>query len=103
MNYGTGRDICKRKCVAGFDVGVCACLNLVAYLEAYRSEDVSLLAVGILDKSDMRRTVGIVLKCEDCCLACLISLKVDHAVLSAVSAAAMTDCDSSVAVSAGVL
>ena len=89
MNESTDRDVCKRKSVAGLNVGIGSCENLVAYFKADRSKDVALYAVGILNKSDVCRTVGVVFKRFNGCFNVkFVSLEVDYSVFSAVSAAA---------------
>ena len=56
----TNRDVLELESVAGLDVSLGAGLDLVAYLEAVGSEDVSLLAVLVLNESDECRAVRIV-------------------------------------------
>lgn len=53
VNESTGGDVGQGKCVADLDIGIGACDNRVAHCEACGSEDVSLLAVGILKQSYM--------------------------------------------------
>ena len=104
VNERTGGDVCKRESIAGLDVGICACDDLVAYRKTGGSKDVALYAVLIPDESNKCGTVGIVLYCfylrehTD-----LVSLIVDNAVFNAVSAAVMANGDSAVGVSAGSL
>ena len=61
VNKCTNGDVDKGKSVSGLDVCLCACADCVAYFKAVGSQDVSLLTVLVLYKSDVSRTVGIVL------------------------------------------
>jgi hypothetical protein len=101
MNEGTCGDVYEGQRVAGLDIGVRAGDDLVAYLETLRRDDVRLLAVGILYKSDERRTVRIILKGLYCALYVkLLSLEINYTVFSPVAAASVTNCDAAVAVTA---
>ena len=104
VDDGTDRDVGDGQAVAGQDVGVGAGHDDVAGLQADRSDDVALLAVLVLDESDERAAVGVILQAQDGRGDVhLVALEVDDAVLLLVAAAVVTDGDAAVAVAAGVL
>jgi hypothetical protein len=104
VNYSAYGDICKRKSIAGLDVGCGACDNGVADFKAYGLKDVSLLAVLIFEKGDECRAVGIVFDADYFGGNIkLISLEINYTILCANSAASVANGDSSVAVTAAVL
>ena len=61
VDEGTDRDIGQRQSVAGLNVGACAGNNNVSDLQAVRGNDISLLAVLILNQRDKSGTVRVVL------------------------------------------
>ena len=104
VDHCTYGDISQRESVAGLDVGICAASYRVAYAELIGSEDISLLAVLVLNESDESGTVRIVFDSLYFRVHTeLVSLEVDNSVLSSVSAALMSDGDTSVAVASGML
>jgi hypothetical protein len=104
VNDCTYGDIFKSKRVSRFDVGAGACHYGVADFKTYGLKDVSLFTVFIFEKGDESRTVGIILNAlYRCGHSDLVSLKINYTILCANAAAAMTDGDSSVAVTAAVL
>ena len=101
VDNGTYGDILKRERVAGLDVRVCACSYGIADLKSIGSDDISLLAVLVLNESDESGTVGVVLKGKNRRVhSALISLEVDNAVFFSVAAADVANGNSAVAVSA---
>ena len=75
-----------------------------AILQSFRSKDVSLLAVCIADQCDVCGSVGIVFDSDYSCRNIIfISLEIDNSVFSSVSAAAMSDGDFTLIVTAGIL
>ena len=104
VNEGTYRDISKCKCVTGLDISIGTGSYNVAYLKAVGSDDISLLAVLVLNESDEGASVRIVLKSKNSSVhALLISLEIDDSVLSSVSAASVTNSDTTIAVSSCLL
>ena len=101
MNESTCWDINKRKCITRLNIRTRTCCNLVANLKSVRSDDVALLAVSILNKSDVSRAVWVILKSKNCTLYIkLLTLKVDDTIFLTVTAASVANRNSSVAVSA---
>ena len=99
VDDGTNRDVGDRQAVAGLDIRGSGGQDGVAGLQADRSEDVAKLAVLVLDQSDERAAVGVVLEAlHDSGHLQLVAAEVDDAVLALVAAAVMTD-----AVAAAVL
>ena len=104
MDDGTNRDVGDGQAVAGLDVRSGGGDNLVPGLQAVGRQDVAQLPVLVLHQGDERAAVGIVLQAEDLGGHFrLVPLKVDDAVLPLVTAAAMADGNSAVAVATGVL
>src|SRR5665811_2020164 len=104
VDRGARRDVLERQRVAGLDVGSGAGLDGVAHLEALRREDVALLAVGVVQESDARRAVRVVLDVRDLGRhAVLVALEIDDAVAPLVAAALVARRDAPVAVAAAVL
>ena len=104
MDHGTNRDVLNRQAVARLDVGILGGDDLVADLQTLGSEDVCLLAVLILDESDVGRTVRVVLDGLDFCENVeLLTLEVNDTVLLLVAAADVANGDAAVAVAAGGL
>ncbi len=88
MDYGTYGDIGKAQSVARFDIRACAGQHLVAYRKTNGRENVSLFAVGVSEKRDVSRTVGIVLNgLNRCGNAVFIALEIYNSVFDAVSSA----------------
>ena len=94
-------DICERKRVAGFDIGVSARVENVAVGYADGSHDVALVALIVLKKGDVSRSVRVVLDTDDRRLRAL-ALEVDDTVILIVSAALVANGDPAVAVSSGM-
>ena len=104
VDDGTNGDIGQRQAVAGLDIGAGGGDDRVAGLQAEGREDVAEFAVFVLDESDERAAVRVVLDALDGSRHIeLVTAEVDDAVLALVAAAAMTDGDAAVAVAAGVL
>jgi hypothetical protein len=83
------RDVLERKRVARKNVDVVAGDHRIADLQAERLQDVALLAVGVGDERDARRTIRVVLDRRDFARdVFLVPLEVDDAVQPLVAAAA---------------
>ena len=79
-------------------------LDRVAHLQALRREDIALLAVGVVQQSDARRAVRVVLDVRDLGRhAVLVALEIDDTIAPLVTAALMPRRDAAVAVAAAVL
>ena len=101
--HGTNGNVLQRQSVTGHDVYIRTGYHGVAYLQAFGSGDVALHAVLILDESDVRASVGIILNALDLSGNIeLVALEVDHTVFFSVTAATMTNGDSAVGVAAGL-
>ena len=99
VDEGTNGDICQRQSVAGLDISVSAVSDDMADFDSIGSEDVSLLAVFVLNQSDECAAVGIVLDgLNGCVHADFIAFEIDNAVFGSVSAAMMTNGDAAVVV-----
>src|SRR5437867_11055443 len=61
VHRGTQRDLEQRYCVAGADVGAGTGNHAVADVQAFRRQDVALLAVAVMQQRDARGPVRIVL------------------------------------------
>ena len=104
VDHGTDGDVLKRQSVARLDIGGGASHNLIANLQAVRSQNVALGAVFVLNESDESGAVRVILKGLDRCgNAELVALEIDHAVLGAVAAAVMANGDLAGVVAAGML
>src|SRR5579863_1923143 len=98
------RNVRKRQRVSDFDVRIWTRLDNVADFDSGRRQDVALFTVAIVQQSDVRRTIGIVLDRSDFCRDGILgSLEIDDAILPARSAATMTRRDVTVEVAARVL
>ena len=98
------RDVRQRQRVAGLDVRVLRGHHGVAHIQAQRSQDVTLLAVGVEQQGDERAAVRVVLNRGNLRRNFqLVALEINHAVLDLVAAALMTDGDLALLVAAGVL
>ena len=60
VDQGAQGDVLDGQAVAGLDVSGLAAHDGVAHLQAQRSQDVGLFAVGIIEQGDKAGTVGIV-------------------------------------------
>jgi len=103
VDDGTDGDISDRKCVAHLDIGVGTGINGISCLQAFGSDDVALLALGVGEECDVCGTVRIVLDADYGSRAVYIALEVYDTILLLVSAAVMTNGDTTVAVTAGML
>ena len=92
VDYRTYGDFRKRKAVARLDVRARTRKHLVAYRKSDGRENVSLFAVCISEKRDVRRPVGVVLNgLNRCGYTVLITLEIDYSVFGFVAAADMTN------------
>ena len=96
VDHGTDRDVGDGQAVAGLDISASGGKNLIAHIQAVRSQDVAQGAVLVLDQRDESGAVGIVLDAlHGSAHVGLQTLEVDDAVLALVAAAAMADGDRS--------
>src|SRR5699024_4563712 len=102
VDGGTGRDVAQRQVVAHLDVGVGAGLHDGALLETLRGEDVTLLAVEVVEQSDVGGAVRVVLDVSDLGqhAVLVVATEVDDAVTTLVSATLVTAGDVAVHVAA---
>ena len=102
MHNGTQGDVAQLQRVAWLDVGTNASLDVIALLEAGRSEDVALLAVRVVQESDTSGAVGVVLDVSDRRrnAVLVVTTEVNHAVLALVAAAAVAGGHATVVVTA---
>src|SRR4051812_25347364 len=101
VNHRAGRDITERQAIAGANVREAATDHGVALLQAVWSEDVGLLAVGIVQERDARGAVGIVFDLRDASRdADLGALEIDDAVALLVTTATEARGDAPVVVAA---
>ena len=99
--HSTYGDIFEGKAVADLNIRVGTRNDDVAYVKTERRENVSLFAVRIEQKRDVRRSVRIVLDgLYGCFDAVFISLEIYDTVLSLIAAAVMTNGDFTLRVSA---
>ena len=104
MDYGTYRDVLDRQCVARLDVCACGRNNDITNREALGSDDVSLLAVFVLNQRNVCGTVRIVFNGQNGSVHIhLVALEVNDSVLLLVAAALVAYGDSAIAVTAGML
>ena len=104
VDESTNGDVGKGKSVAGDDVCFRTGNNFIAGFHSVRSNDVSLLAVFILNKSDVCGTVGVVLKSENVCHhSGFVTFEIDYTIFGSVAAATMTNGDAAVGVTTGML
>ena len=91
MNQCTNWNVLKWKCVTRLNVGIRTANYGIANFEAFRLNDVSLLTVCIVQKSDARCAVWIVLNCGDLCwYAILVTLEIDYTITCMISATLVT-------------
>ena len=105
VNDGSNRDRSDWQTVSRADIRCIARDDDVALFEIFRSENISLLAIRILDKRDSTRSVGIVLYRQNCGgNIVFVSFEIDDTIHSFVAAACEPVRDSSLVVSsAGLL
>src|SRR3954454_7358472 len=98
------RDVAQRQVVAGLDVGRRAGLDPVALRQPCRSDDVALLAVGVVQQRDARGAVGVVLDVRDLRrhAVLVVATEVDDSVGALVTAALVTDGDPAVNVASAL-
>src|SRR5487761_146948 len=90
VNHGAGRNIADRQRVAREDVGGLAVLHGHADFESHGMQDVTLLAIGIMQKGDARRAVRVVFDGGDLRRdAGFFAAEINAAVIFLVAAAAM--------------
>jgi hypothetical protein len=104
VDDGTHRDVAHWKGVAYTDRGFRAAHYGGANFQATRCNDVSALAVGIAQQSNMRRAVGVVLNTLNLRGNSIFhATEVDHTVVVLVAAALVTGGDVTIVVAASVL
>src|SRR5262245_74524 len=99
------RDVAQRQVVARLDVGADARLDPHALLEAFRRDDVALLAVDVVQQRDPSRPVRVVLDVRDLGRHAVLvgSAEVDDAVRALVTAALVPGGDPALVVAAALL
>jgi hypothetical protein len=91
VNHGTDRNLIEREAVADLGSDTATGLDLLAYLKALRSDDIPLLSIGILNKSDTSAAVRIVLDGKNLCrLVVFVTKEIDDTVHLLVSATDIT-------------
>ncbi len=104
VDESTNRNVGERKSVSCDDIRLRSGNDFVAGFYTVRSNDISLLAIFILNKSDICGTVGVVLKSENVgAHSDLVALKVNNTIFGSVAAATMTNGDAAVRVASGML
>src|SRR5438445_1836802 len=100
VDHGARRDVAQRKVVAGLDVGVGTRLHHVALRQALRRNDVALLAVEVMQQSDVGGAVRVVLDVRDLGVdaVLVVATEVDHAVGTLVATALVPGGDPTVRV-----
>src|SRR5581483_4680112 len=101
MDQRAGRDVAQRQVVTWLDVGVGTRLDHVALRKTLRCNDVTLLAVQVMQQCDARGAVGVVLDVRDLGVdtVLVVAPEVDHPVRPLVAAALVSSCDAAVRVS----
>ena len=99
----THGNVFDRESVTGLDVCIRTCVNSVACGKSNRSYDIALLSFFVLKKRNVCCSVGVVLDTNNSCGSVAHSLEIDNSVFDLIAAAVMTNCNSSVAVTACVL
>ena len=102
MHNGTQGDVAQLQRVAGLNVRANASLDVIALLQAGRSEDVALLAIRVVEEGDAGRAVGVVLNVSDRRrdAVLVVTTEVNHAVLALMTAAAVAGGHATVVVTA---
>jgi len=96
-----GGDVSQRERIAGKNVRPFAVLHRHANFQAHRMKDVALLAVGIVQQRNARRTVGVVFDGRDLGRdSRLVAAEIDGTVTPRMSAAAMPRSDFAMVVTA---
>ena len=92
VHHGTSRDVAQRQVVARLDISLGAGLDDVTLLDTFRSDDVALLTVCVVQQCDAGGTVRVVLDVSDLGRHAVLvpTLEVDETVLALVTAATMT-------------
>ena len=92
MNDRAQRNVAQLERVAGFDIRSLAGFDFGADRKAFGRKDVSLLAVGVVEQRDIRRSIRIVFeRRNDRRYSVLVALEIDQAKPSLVTAATMTN------------
>src|SRR5690606_16396429 len=102
VHHGAQRDVAQGQVVAGLDVSTGTVLDPVALTQLGRREDVTLLAVQVVQQRDACGAVGVVLDVSDLRLdaVLVVTAEVDHAVGTLVATAPVTGGDTTVVVAA---
>src|SRR6266404_7303354 len=99
MDLCAQRNIDKRQRVPGKNIGFGPAHNRFTYFKTRRGNDVALLAVEVRDQGDVSRTIWIVFNLADTSgHAFLVTLKINDAIKTLVTAATTTNRDSTVVV-----
>ncbi len=104
VDHSTHRDIRNGKRVPRSNLGSCASHHRITNLEINRRHNVALLAIGIVQESEARCTVRVILDRRDFGGdITLIALEIDDADEAAMTAAAMTNGNPSIGVASTAL
>ena len=105
VDNGTQGDVAQGQVVAGLDIGRGAGLDKVALIELGRCQDVTLLAICVVQEGDTSGAVGVVLDVSDPCghAILVVTTEVDHAVGALVAAATVASSHTAVVVTAASL
>src|SRR4051812_46500335 len=91
MHHSAGGNILKRQSVANQNVSLRSRTDGTTYLETYGADDVTLLAIGVVQQRNTRRTIWIVFNCGDLRHdAGLVAFEIDDAVSLLCAASAKT-------------
>jgi hypothetical protein len=95
VDYGTNWNVLQWKSVSRLDVRGWTLLDAVALLELVRRDDVTLLAICIVQKRDVSGTVRVVLNVSNGSWNAIlvVTTEVNHAVLALVATTDVTSSD----------
>jgi len=101
VDEGPRWNIAKREGIARLDVGCGACDHFIPYLDLGRGQNISFLSVGIVEQSDSRRPIRIVLNGSHLGgNLFLVPLEINEAILPLMTSSPVPGCNPSMAVSA---
>ena len=100
MNQSPCRNISEREAIPRFDIGGRAGDHAIRHLQLRRSQDVSLLAIGIVEQSNPRRSIGVIFNGSDLGRdLSLVPFEIDHPISSLVATSLVPGRYSTIAVS----
>ena len=102
MDGRTGRDITQRQVVANLDICIRAGLYDGALLQAFRGDDVALLAINVVKQCNVCGAVRVVLDVSDLCrdAVLVVTTEVDQTVTALVATADVAGGNAAVVVTA---